>query len=186
MVSFSLFSTNKELLKKFSRYSKIAGIIFIILGICGVLFPGIMSLATAIFYGWLLLFSSFVMAFHTYNTDKKDWLGWLKVVILFMVGILIAVNPLPGVAALGVLFAIYFFMDAFASIALSFSVKPAKNWWIILLNGFLSLFLGFYLLMGWPFSSLYFVGLFVGISLFFDGVVLLFMGKRADDMEKDL
>ncbi len=186
MVSFSVFSNDKELLQKFSKYSKTVGIVFIILGLAGVFYPTIMSLATAVFYGWLMMFSSFLFAFHTYSTNKKDWLGWLKVVVLFVVGILIAINPLPGVAALGILFAMYFFMDAFASSALAFSVKPQQNWWLILLNGILSLVLGIYLLIGWPFSSLFLVGLFVGISLFFDGVILLSMGKTANNIEKEL
>ena len=186
MVSFKIFADNKELLQRFSKYSKTIGIIFILLGLGGVFFPQIMSLATAIFYGWLMLFSSVLMAFHTYQTNKKDWLGWLKVAILFIVGVLIAINPLPGVAALGILLATYFFMDAFASVALAFNLKPEKNWWLVLLNGILSLVLGIYLLIGWPFSSIFFVGLFVGISLFFDGVILLSMGKTASNIEKDL
>jgi len=186
MVSFKIFSNNKELLQKFSKYSKIIGIIFLIIGLVGIFYPVVISLATAIFYGWLLLFSSIMMAFHTYQTDKKDWLGWLKVVILFIIGVLVVINPLPGVAAIGMLLVIYFFMDAFASVALAFGVKPEKNWWLIFLNGFLSLFLGIYLLMGWPLSSLYLVGIFVGVSLFFDGIVLLTMGKVANNIEKEL
>ncbi len=186
MVNFSFFSNNKELLNKFSKYSKIIGIVFILLGVAGVLFPQVLSLATAIFYGWLLLVSSFMIAFQTWQTNKKDWLGWLKAVLLFLVGIFIAVNPFPGIAALGMLLAIYFFIDAFTSVALAFEVKPEKGWWLILINGVLSLALGGYLLIGWPFSSFYLVGLFVGISLLFDGIVLLSMGKRAGEIEKKL
>jgi uncharacterized membrane protein HdeD (DUF308 family) len=85
------------------------------------------------------------------------------------------------VAALGVIFAIYFFMDGFASVALAFNIKPDSRWWIVLLNGILSIALGGYLLVGWPLSSLYLVGLFVGVSLFFDGVVLLSMSKSAKE-----
>jgi len=186
MVSFSIFSNDKELLQKFSKYSKVTGIVFILLGLGGIFYPQIMSLVTAVFYGWLLLFSSFMIAFHTWQTNKSDWLGWLKAVLLFVVGALMAVNPLPGVAALGILLAMYFFMDAFASVALAFRVKPQNNWWLILLNGILSLALGGYLLAGWPFSSLYLVGLFIGLSLFFDGVILLSMGKTANNIEKEL
>jgi len=182
MVNFSVFSNDKEFLEKFKKYSKVTGIIFILIGLAGIFYPVIMSMATAVFYGWIMLFSAFMIGFHTWQTNKSDWLGWLKAVLLFIVGAFIAINPLPGVAALGVLFAIYFFMDAFASIALAFNVKPESRWWLILLNGILSLALGGYLLLGWPFSSLYLVGLFVGISLFFDGVILLSMSKNAKDL----
>jgi uncharacterized membrane protein HdeD (DUF308 family) len=186
MVDFTLYSNNKEFLEKFKKYSTIIGIVFILLGIAGIVYPTIMSVVTAIFYGWLLLFSSIMISVHTWSTNRGDWLGWLKALLLFLVGALIVVNPLPGVAALGILLTIYFFMDAFTSVALAFNVKPENRWWLILLNGILSLFLGIYLLIGWPFSSLFLVGLFVGISLFFDGVILLSMSKSAKDISDRL
>ncbi len=175
----------KEMLEKFSKNSKIIGIIFLLLGIAGIFFPAIMSLAAAIFVGWLLLFSGFLAAFHTYQTDKKDWLGWLKAFVFLITGGLIVVNPLPGVAALGIIFAVYFLMDAFGSFALSFEMKPLKGWWVVLLNAILSLLLAFVFLIGWPFSSLWLVGLFVGISLLFDGVVLLTLSHYAKKMDEE-
>jgi uncharacterized membrane protein HdeD (DUF308 family) len=181
MVSFSIFAQDKELLEKFSKHSKTIGIILLLLGLGGIFYPLVMSLTTVIIYGWLLLFSAMMLATHTWLTNKSDWLGWLKVVLLVIAGSFITLNPLPGVAALGVIFAIYFFMDGFASVALAFNIKPDSRWWIVLLNGILSIALGGYLLVGWPLSSLYLVGLFVGVSLFFDGVVLLSMSKSAKE-----
>ncbi len=179
MVNYSLFIDNKEMLERFSKYSKITGVIFLILGLVGIFWPGLMSLATAIFVGWLLLFSGFVIAFHTWQTNKKDWLGWLKTVIFIVTGGLIVINPFPGIAALGIIFAIYFLMDAFASTALAFQMKPQPMWWLSLLNGILSLAIAIFFMIGWPFSSLWMVGLLVGISLFFDGILLLSLGSAA-------
>ncbi len=183
MVGYPL---DKDLVEKFEKYSKVAGIIFLLLGAMGIVFPVIMSLATSIFFGWLLILSAFLSAYHTYNTDKKDWLGWLKAFIFFVTGALIVINPLPGVAALGIIFAVYFFMDSFASFALAFDTKPKKGWWLALLNGVLSIVLAIVFLMNWPFSSLWLVGLFVGISLVFDGAVLLTFSKNAKEIEKEL
>ncbi|NPA81294.1 MAG: hypothetical protein GXO31_01670 [Epsilonproteobacteria bacterium] len=174
----------KELLEQFSKNSKIAGIIFLLLGVVGIFFPGIMSIATALFVGWLLLFSGFMAGFHTYKTDKKNWLGWLKTFILIVTGGLVVINPIPGVAALGIIFAVYFLMDSFGSFALAFEMKPEKGWWVVLLNGILSVLMAVIFLVGWPFSSLWLVGLFVGISLLFDGVVLLTLSHYAKKMDE--
>ncbi|MCF6202029.1 MAG: hypothetical protein L3J42_07915, partial [Hydrogenimonas sp.] len=54
-----------------------------------------------------------------------------------------------------------------------------KGWWMPMINGALSLLLAFILIAGWPMSSIVLVGLFVGISLFFDGVVLIVLGAKA-------
>jgi uncharacterized membrane protein HdeD (DUF308 family) len=145
-----------------------------------------MSLTTAIFYGWLLLLGSIIMGMHTWQTNRSDWLGWLKTVILFLTGAFVIFDPIAGVAALGIILAMYFFMDAFASFSLAFELKPAKWWWMSLLNAVLSVILGTYLVLSWPLGSLFLVGLFVSISLFFDGLALIAFGKSAKDAEKNL
>ncbi|MRJ02097.1 MAG: hypothetical protein GXO19_04425 [Epsilonproteobacteria bacterium] len=176
---------DKEVMEKFAKHSKIAGVIFLLLGLVGIFYPTIMSVATAYFVAWLFLLSGFVIAFHTWENDRKDWLGWLKAFIYILTGILVAIFPLPGVAALGIILAVYFFFDGFASFALAGQLKGEKWWWLILLNGILSIILGVIFLVGWPFNSLILVGLFVGISLFFDGVVLLSMGSYIDKLQKE-
>ena len=176
-------SPHYNLLGKFSKNAKIAGVIFILLGAVGIIFPTFMSITSAIFFGWVLLFSGFMTAGFTFNTNRSDWLGWLKAFVLFVFGALVIINPLPGVAALGILFAIYFAFDAFSSFALAAGMKGQSGVWVIVLNGIISAVLSLLFILDWPFGSLLYVGLFVGISLFFDGIMLLTMSnifKRLD------
>ena len=185
MVRYTLFLNNKDLLEKFSKSSKIYGIIFLLLGLAGIIFPYIMSLTTGMLYSWFLLFAGIMIGTHTWQTNKKDWLGWLKTVIFLIIGAFMLMNPISAVAALGILFAMYFLMDAFASIVLAFELKPAKMWWVSLLNGILSLIIGSYFIAGWPISSMFLVGFLVGISLFFDGISLLTLGSVAKKLEEE-
>ncbi len=64
-------------------------------------------------------------------------------------------------------------MDAFASFALASSMKGQSGNWIVVLNGIVSMVLSFLFIIDWPHGSMIYVGLFVGISLFFDGIMLL-------------
>ncbi|NPA03703.1 MAG: hypothetical protein GXO61_02470 [Epsilonproteobacteria bacterium] len=185
MVGYQNFIKDKELLKNFEKHSKIAGVIFLILGLLGIFFPAIMSLTAAYFVAWLFIFSGITIGYHTYKTDKKDWLGWLKAFIYLLTGILVAIYPLPGVAALGIILAVYFFLDGFASFALASELKGQKYWWLVLINGILSIIIGVIFLASWPFGSLLLVGLFVGISLFFDGIVLLSMSSYVKKLEEE-
>jgi uncharacterized membrane protein HdeD (DUF308 family) len=185
MVGFSAFTNDKTLLEKFSQYSKIAGVIFMILGVLGITFPVVMSLTTAYFIAWLLLFGGITIAFHTYKTNKKDWLGWFKAFIFILSAILTVINPATGVAALGIILATYLFMDGFVNFALSIEQKGQDGWWLILLNAIISVVLGAIFLIGWPFNSIFLVGLYVGISLLFDGVVLLSMASAVKKLEED-
>lgn len=93
-------------------------------------------------------------------------------------------SPLGGAATLGMLLAVYFFTDSFSSFAMTSMQYPNKTWWIWLINGLLSFALGIVLVVGWPFSSLYLVGLFIGVSLFFDGIALFFTGSVLNKIGK--
>ena len=181
--SFHL-DADSEFIKKIVKYSKISGTVLMILGLIGIFFPVFTSFSTSIFVSGLMIFSGVSIVYFTWTTNKSDWAGWLKAFALIGVGILMIIYPLSGVATIGLLLAFYFFMDAFAGFGLAFSIKPNNSWWVWLLNAVLSLILGFILLIGWPLSSLYLVGFFVGFSLFFDGFALLIGGNILDKMDK--
>lgn len=91
-----------------------------------------------------------------------------------------------GAGTVGLLFTIYFFMDAFAGFGIASSIYPNEGWWAWLINALISFTLGVIFIIGWPFSSLYLVGFFVGFSLFFDGIVLLFTGSLFYKMDNGL
>ncbi len=175
---------NKNLVDNFKKYAKISGIIFIILGSAGIFFPAFMSFTTLAFVAYLMLFAGISAGWLTWTSNKNDWAGWLKSFLLVMVGLFMIFYPMQGIAALGLLFAIYFFTDAFAGFGLAFSLKPQKMWWLWLINAITSLVLGVIFIVGWPFSSLFMVGLLVGISLLFDGIALLSGGFFLDEVEK--
>jgi len=176
---------NKNLVDSFKKYSKIGGVLFIILGAIGIAFPMVMSLTTLAFVSYLMIIAGFFSGWLTWQSNKEDWAGWLKSFILVLTGLFMILNPEIGVATLGILFAIYFFMDAFAGFGLAFSLRPQKIWWLWLFNAITSLILGVLFVVGWPFSSMFLVGLLVGISLFFDGIALLTGGMVIDKMEKE-
>jgi uncharacterized membrane protein HdeD (DUF308 family) len=175
---------NKNLVDNFKKYAKISGTIFILLGLAGIIYPAFMSLTTLAFVSYLMIFAGIMAGWMTWSSNKNDWAGWLKSVLLVMVGLFMLFYPVQGVAAIGLLFAVYFLMDAFAGFGLAFSLKPQKIWWLWLINAITSLVLGILFIWGWPLSSLWLVGLFVGISLLFDGIALLSGGMWLDDIEK--
>ena len=174
---------NKALVDKFKKYSKVGGIIFILLGIVGVLFPTFMTFSTLAFVSYLMLFAGISAGMLTWVSNRNDWTGWLKSFILVVVASYMIFYPLQGVATLGLLFSIYFFMDAFTGFGLAFSAQGQKHKWVWLFNAATSLVLAIIFIMDWPFTSLWLVGFFVGISLFFDGIALLVGGSVLDKLD---
>lgn len=165
-----------SVLDKFGPYTLLTGILLIVLGTAGILLPEIMSLGTEILAAWLLLIGSFFWAIHTFKYSPKSMMDWLKPVLLLFIGGLMLLYPATGVAAVGLLLAIYLLLDAFGSFALAQSIHPAKGWGWMAFNGVTSALLATLFLVGWPATSLWLVGLYVSISLLFDGWALLFIG----------
>ena len=175
----------ETLFKKFGKHAKIAGVIFVLLGIAGIAFPPFMTMATVAFVSWLLLFAGISAAIFTWQTDRGDWMGWLKAFALILVSLYMLFFPLGGAATVGLLLSIYFFTDAFAGFGLAMNMRPTQGWWVWLINALLSLVLGVLFVIGWPFSSLYLVGIFIGISLLFDGLALFMGGKFMEKLDDD-
>ena len=175
---------NKNLVDNFKKYATISGIMFIIMGIVGILFPVIMTYSSLIFIAYLMLLSGIFAGWLTWKSNREDWAGWLKSFMLIIVAVLLLVYPQSGAAALGLLFAVYFFTDAFAGFGLAFSLRPQKIWLFWLFNAITSLVLGVLFLINWPTSSFYLIGLLVGISLLFDGIALLSGGAFIDKMDE--
>jgi len=166
-----------EQLEVFKKNAKTVGVILMVIGFLGAVFPVAASLTTVVFVAWLLLFAGTLTGYFTYKSDAGDWRGWLKSLIFIGVGIYMIVNPAGGIATLGLLFSIYFFMDAFSGFTLASSFYPNKGWGIWAVNAVLSLLMAMIFVVGWPHTSIFLIGLLVGFSLFFDGLALV-MGAK--------
>jgi uncharacterized membrane protein HdeD (DUF308 family) len=151
----------------------ITSIVLIAIGLFGIVAPQFLSMAIALFAGWLLLFAGSIAAFITWHGFRDRWVAWLKPFVLIAVGLLILLNPLAGTAALGLMLAIYFLFDGFAGVGSAWEMRPQKGWGWHMFNGATSLLLAMVFILGWPFSSAWLIGLLIGISLLVDGISLL-------------
>ena len=170
---------DKEKLKQFSTTSIITGIIMIIAGALAIINPLAGSLAFVIFLGAIFFASGLVQGYITIKAHNNSMGAWFKVALLIITGILLVIWPTSGIAAVAVLFAAYFFFDAFASFTMAMDLKPLPGWWMSLVNGVLSFILGIIMIIGWPFSAPLTVGIIVGVSFIMDGIVLIYLGYLA-------
>ena len=181
---------DEKTLDKFGPYTLPIGILLIALGMAGIILPEMMSMGTAILVAWLLLVGGALWAVHTFKHNPAHVMDWFKPALLSVCGGLMLVYPASGVAAVGLLLAIYLVLDAYGSFALAQTIHytssilrgvaqtihPAKGWGWMIANGILSFLMALLFLIGWPSTSLWLVGLYVGISLLFDGSALLAIG----------
>ena len=157
----------------------IISILLLLAGIAGIALPQFMSMAVAVFIGWLLIIAGAIVFYITWHGFRERWVVWLKSFVLIAVGLLILFYPIAGAAALGLILGIYFLLDGFTSVRFALELRPRRGWGWLMFNGVLSLVLAAVFIFGWPFTSAWMVGLFIGISLFVDGLTLLMLGLTA-------
>lgn len=152
------------------------GIIFILLGCLAVALPGISTLSTELFIGWLMLFGGAVQAYRSIKARHADgFLGSLLVSLMYIIfGILLLVYPLAGVVSLTLLLTFFFIVEGLSKIILGYQTRANNRWGWFVFSGLISLAMAYIIFAGWPGTAFWVLGLLVGINMIFFGLSVLF------------
>lgn len=158
------------------------GFLLIILGIAAIAAAGFTTLVSVIFLGFLLLMGGVIITIDTFNTWWGKWKGFilhLVIGILYLIaGALLIKHPASASVSLTLLLGIFYaVVGVFRLVYSSLSQGPKWGWGMF--SGLISLLLGILIMMSWPASSLYIIGLFVGIDLLFSGWSYVMIGLSA-------
>jgi uncharacterized membrane protein HdeD (DUF308 family) len=156
------------------------GVLLIISGVLAVLMPVIAALATALFLGWLLVLSAAFEITHAFQTRTRRGFGWklCSGLLTFALGITILIMPLAGVASLALLVGSFLLLGGVVRSILALQFHQLPRWGWVLLDGLLSILLAILILIGWPQSSVAFIGLLTGFSLIFNGAWRIALGRH--------
>ncbi|MBK1724021.1 HdeD family acid-resistance protein [Thiocystis violacea] len=162
-------------IKGFGRHTFWIGILLTVLGAIGIALPPAMAITTVDLVSLVLFLGGGFWLWHTWQ-HGGGFTRWLKPLLLSVAGILMISSPLAGAAALALLLSFYLLLDAFGSFALAHELRPDPGWGWMVVNGVVDLALVAFFTFTWPASSVLLVGIFVGISLLFDGLALTMIG----------
>jgi len=148
------------------------GIILMILGLLAVTFTTWTTLISVTLLGFFLFFSGAVVLIDTLTFWRRSLGGFFVhlfyAALYLIVGVILLNNPVEGSISITFLLgAFYLFIGLVRIVFAAISQMPRWGW--SLFNGIVSLLLGILILASWPASSLFIIGLFVGIDLFFSG-----------------
>ncbi len=154
----------------------VIGLLLAILGVVGIFLPGRLSFAIELFLGWLMIVGGVFWGYYIYQSHASSFIAWLKPLILVIGGGLLLFYPISGIAMIVLLLSFYLFTDAFGSFGLAYEHHPRPGWIWMVVNGIFSLVLAVLVLIGWPLTSPFYLGIVVGISLLFDGLSIFMLG----------
>jgi len=162
--------------KRFTSWYIAAAIAFIVLGVFAIMEPAVASLGVALLVGWLFVFGGIahlITAFKGGGAKQVIWQILISVVYVIG-GVYLLANPLMAVGTLTLLLASVLFIAGVFEIAAYFQIANASGW--LLANGIVTLVLGGLIWFQWPSSSVWAIGLLVGVNLLMTGLTRLMLG----------
>ena len=175
-----------EVAKKITGWYIAAAVLFIVLGIFGIVEPGIAGLGVTLLVGWLLVFGAvmhFVAAFK--GGGAKQVIFQVLIGLVYLIGgIYFLTHTIMGVATLTLLLSAIILAEGVIEVVSYFRLRNegASVW--ILINGIITLLLGGLIFFHWPSSSIWAIGTLVGINLLMTGISRLMFGLAARKLLK--
>lgn len=165
-----------------SRWFSLWGIALILLGGFAIYAATATTMITVFLLGLVIFIAGVIVAFDTFTFWWSRWDGFLihlLMAIIYLVGgFLLMKSPLLGSISLTLFLGILYVVLGVFRIAYSISMRMLRWGWS-LFNGVITLLLGILILASWPGSSLFIIGLFVGIDLIILGWAYLMIGTAA-------
>jgi uncharacterized membrane protein HdeD (DUF308 family) len=146
------------------------GVLSVVVGLVAIGSTFIATLASVKVFGALLLIAGVAEVIHAVMVrDLKGFaLHLLAAALYLLVGLFILEHPVRAAEVLTLLLAASFLVGGLLRVVFSIAVR-FQSWQWVVLNGVVDLALGILIWIEWPESSLWVIGLFVGIDLLFHG-----------------
>jgi uncharacterized membrane protein HdeD (DUF308 family) len=164
--------------KRITGWYIAAAVLFIVLGMFGIIEPGVAGLGVTILVGWLLIFggAGHIIAAFKGGSAKQVIFQVLVAIVYLIGGFYFLMHPFMAVTTLTLLLAGLILAEGVLEVIAYFRMKGegASGW--LLLNGIITLLLGGLIWLGWPSSSVWAIGTLVGVNLLITGITRLMFG----------
>jgi uncharacterized membrane protein HdeD (DUF308 family) len=164
------------------------GLAFDLLGVLGLVFTLAFTLAGLTVFGFLLLLGAAAQITQSFRC--RDWrgslLGLLQAALYSAAGILVLADPLAAAGYLTVMLSFALIAIGVVRIGAALKHKEVLAGATMLgLSGLLAVLAGVFILVNWPISGLFAIGLFLSIELMIHGQALLVLAIMARSGARD-
>jgi uncharacterized membrane protein HdeD (DUF308 family) len=154
------------------------GVVYVIAGIIALGSVVMATVASVFLVGVMMLLAGIFEVVSAFQ--MKTWgkfLLWALLGLLYIIaGFVTFQNPLLAAATFTLLLGIALVVSGIMRIVIAFAMKSGMPWVWVAISGVITLLLGAIILAHWPVSSLYTLGIFLGIDLVFAGASWIGLG----------
>jgi uncharacterized membrane protein HdeD (DUF308 family) len=163
------------------------GVVYLIAGFVALGSVVMATVVSVLVVGVMMIIAGVAEVFSAFRI--KSWgkfLLWALLGVLYIIaGFVTFENPLLAAALLTLILGASLLASGVMRIILAFSMKQETPWIWVLLSGVITLLLGLLILAHWPVSSLYILGLLLGVDLIMAGAGWIGLGfglRRSGDV----
>ena len=154
------------------------GVVYMLAGLVALGSVVMATVASVLVVGVMMIIAGVAEVISAFQI--KSWgkfLLWVLLGALYIIaGFVTFENPLLAAALLTLILGASLVASGIMRIFLAFSMKRESPWIWVLLSGVITLLLGLLILARWPVSSLYILGVFLGIDLVMAGAAWIGLG----------
>lgn len=176
MLRISTDSETRRKLKSELGWAITLGILAIVLGVISIIAPLIAGIFFTVFLGFIFLLYGIFHIIYAFST-RKVGAGWFVLQVLLgilylIAGSVILKSPWEGLTILTLIVGILIFIDGVIQVINAFDMKPLYGWAWGVFSGILGIILGILIWSDWPVSSIWTIGILVGVNLITNGVAV--------------
>src|SRR5712671_4825766 len=154
------------------------GAVYVIAGLIALASVAMATVASVLVVGVMMIVAGVAEVINAFQI--KSWgkfLLWALLGVLYIVaGFVTFENPLLAAVLLTLMLGASLVASGIVRLFLAFNMKRETPWIWVALSGAITLLLGLLILARWPVSSLYILGLFLGIDLIMGGAGWIGLG----------
>jgi uncharacterized membrane protein HdeD (DUF308 family) len=186
MSGVSLDPEVREGLRRTWKALMAVGVLAILIGCVAILVPAVASVGTAIFIGWILVIAGAFLVAGAFaaQTIGSVVLRLLWAFLTVIVGLWLIVEPHNGTLTLTLVLGLYFLFMGITRIAVAFAARGQQGAGLVGLSGIAGLLIGILVLVEFPSSADWAIGLLVGIDLIFAGWALVSVALVGKDLAR--
>lgn len=174
--------------KQISGWHISVAVLFIVLGMFAIIEPGVAGLGVTVLVGWLLTSGGVTHLIAAFKGDgeKQMILRVIIGIVYLIVGLYFVTHPRLAIGTLTLLLASALLVGGVLEIIAYFRSKGEGSSKWMLLNGMVALVLAEMIWFEWPSSSVWAIGILVGINLLMTGMTGQMFGLAARNLVREL
>lgn len=154
------------------------GLLMLVAGVIALGSVVLATIASVLVVGTMMILSGVMEIIHGFQMRQTGrFVLWVLIGALYVVGGFAAVwNPLLASTVLTLFLGAFLIFAGALRVVLAMRMRSGSQWAWVAASGVITLLLGAIIVFGWPVSSLYALGIFLGVDLIVAGISWVTLG----------